>query len=111
MQSWYLYFFRGVSPYKIFNVLFVLTEFDKVLDRLQQGPSQPSRPVIETTDTSGDQSINSSSKKKVRSKNTCKLKKAWSSDELARLFVTGPTDPVAKPNLFTVSFVGVICLC
>ena len=111
MQSWYHQFFQRVSPYKIFNVLLVLTEFDKVLDRLQQGPSQPSRPVIETTDTTGDESNNSPSKKKVRSKKTCKMKKAWSSDELARLCVTGPTDLVAKPSLSTVSSVGVICLC
>ena len=28
------------------------------------------------------------------------MKEAWASDELARLFVTGPTDPVVKRSLF-----------
>ena len=32
------------------------------------------------------------------------MRKAWESDELARLLVTGPTDPVAKPSHFYCKF-------
>ena len=76
----------------------MFTELDDVLDRLQQGPSQAARPLVETTDTSGDESVISPRKKKLLSKKTYKMKKAWATDELARLFVTG--DPVAKPSHF-----------
>ena len=61
---------------------------------------QPARPVTETTETTGDESIISLRKKKVSSKKTFMMKKAWASDEPTRLFVTGPTYPFAKPRNF-----------
>ena len=78
----------------------MLTELDDVLDSRQQGPSQPARPVIETTDTNRDEGVISHWKNKVLSKKTDKMKKAWASDELARLFVNDPIDPMAKPSHF-----------
>ena len=88
-------------PYSIFIVLFVFTELDDVMDRLQQGPSQPARPILGTTDTSGNKSVISARKKQVFSKETYKMKKFLTSDEHERLCVTGPTDPVAKPSQFS----------
>ena len=55
--------------------------------------------------------IPSPSKKKVLSKRTCRMKKVWASDVLARLFMTGPTHPVAKPGPFAVKFVEMMCRC
>ena len=85
-------------------MLFVFTELENVLERLHQGTFRPARPVIETTDTSGEESVISPGENKVLSKITQKRKKAWASDELARLFVTGPTDPVTKPSHFYCQF-------
>ena len=36
-----------------FHLDFMVTDFEDLLDSLQQGPFQPVRPVMETTDTSG----------------------------------------------------------
>ena len=101
MKSWYHYFpVSGIALYWIFNVFLVLTELEDLLDRFQQRPSQPVRPVMEAKDTSGDESKVSPRKKKVLSKKTYRMKKDWASSELAWLFVTGPMDPVAKPSHF-----------
>ena len=40
-------------------MLFVFTELDDVMDRLQLGPSQRAGPVLETTDNSGDKEVTS----------------------------------------------------
>ena len=80
-----------------FHCCFAFTEIDDALDKIQQGPSQPARLVIETADTSGVGV--SPIKKKVRSNKASRMKKVWAFDETEQLFVTGPTDPVAKPNL------------
>ena len=76
------------------------TEIDDVMDKLQPGPSQIAHPDMETTDTSGDESDLSPGKKKILSKRTYRMKKAWASSEFAGLFVTGRTDPVGKPSPF-----------
>ena len=58
MKSWYQHFsVSGVALYPFFIVFFVFTELGDVLERLQQGPSQPSRQVVEITDISGDESV------------------------------------------------------
>ena len=90
----------GYSVLDFRCVFLVLTEFDDVLDRLQQGLSQAVRPVIETTSTSENEKDVSTRKNKFLSKWLYRMKKAWVSVELAWLFVTGPTDPVAKPTPF-----------
>ena len=108
MKSWYHHF--SFPAYYIFIVLFVCTELDDVLDRLQQGPSQSAKPLVETTDTSGDENIISPRKKKMLSKKTYKMKKAWASNERSQLFVTGATDPVAKLSRFFINSVGVFVL-
>ena len=76
----------------------MFTELDDVLGRLQQGTSQLARSVIETTDTPEAEGFIISRKKNVLSKRTHKMKKTWESDEIARLFVTGPADPIAEPS-------------
>ena len=55
---------------------------------------------METTDTSGDESVISLRKNKVLAKKIDIMKRAWASDELPRLFVTCPTDAAAKPGHF-----------
>ena len=112
MKSWYYHFLvPGIVPYSIFLVIFVFTEIEDVWNRLKQRPSQAVRPVIETTDTSGGESAINPRKRNFFSWKTYKMKKACDSNELARLFVTDPTDAVAKPSHFTVNSVGVMCLC
>ena len=61
----------------------MFTDLDEVLDKLQQGHSELERPVIETTDSSEDVSDASPGERKVLSKRTYRMKKAWASDELA----------------------------
>ena len=78
----------------------MFTELDDVLDKLKRGPSELARPAIGTTDASGDGSDVSSRGKKVVSKTTYPMRNAWAFSELARLFVTRPRDPVAKPSPF-----------
>ena len=61
--------------------------------------------------TSGDESDACNRRKKVLSKWTYRMKNTWASDEVAPLFVTGPTDSVANPSHFTAHSVDVTWRC
>ena len=78
----------------------LFAELDEVLDKLNQGPSAARPPIVETTDTSGEETDTSQPRRRVRSKRTFKLKKSYATRELARFFVTGPTDASTKLREF-----------
>ena len=84
-----------VSPY-----VSLLSELDEVLDKLNQGPSAARAPIVEPTDTSGEDTDTSQPRRRVRSKRTFKMKKSYTTSELARVFVTGPTDASTKLSEF-----------
>ena len=81
-----------------FVVLFA--DLDEVLDKLNQGRSAVRPPIVETTDTSGEETDSSQPRRRVRSKRTFKMKKSYATSELARFFVTGPTDASTKLSEF-----------
>ena len=72
------------------------------MDKLNQGPSvsQQQQRVSDTTDTSGEETDTSQPRRRVRSKRTFKMKKSYATSELARFFVTGPTDASTKLSEF-----------
>ena len=74
----------------------LLSELVEVLDKLNQGPSTSHSPIVETTDTSGEDTDTSQLRQRVRSKRTFKMKNSNATDEMARLFVTGPKDASTK---------------
>ena len=84
-----------VSPYVI-----LLSELDEVLDKLNQGPFAARPLIVETTDTSGENTDTSQPRRRMRSKRTFKMKKSYTTSELARFFVTGPTDTFTKLSEF-----------
>ena len=86
-----------VSPYVI-----LFAELDEVLDKLNQGPSvsQQQQRATDTTDTSGEETDKSQPRRRVRSNCTFKMKKSYATSELARFFVTGPTDASTKLSEF-----------
>ena len=67
-----------------------------MLSKLKQGPSAARLPIVETTDTSGEDTDTSQPRRRVRSKRAFKMKKSYTTSELARFFVTGPTDASTK---------------
>ena len=71
-----------------------------MLDKLNQGPSAARPPFVETTDTSGEGTDTSQPRRRVRSKRTFKMKKSYATSELARFFVTGPTNASTKLSEF-----------
>ena len=77
----------------------LLSELDEVLDKLNQGPSAARPPIVETTNTSGEDTDTSQPRQRVRSKRTFKMK-IYTTSELARFFVTGPTDASTKLSEF-----------
>ena len=79
----------------VYNIRFLLTELNEVLDRLEQGPSQ-SLQRVETSDTSGDETDGS----KILSKKTFRMKKVYAATGLGRFFVTGPSDAANMPSHF-----------
>ena len=80
----------------------LFAELDEVLDKLNQGASvsQQQQRVTDTTDTSGEETDTSQPRRRVRSKRTFKMKKSYATSELARFFVTGPTDASTKLSEF-----------
>ena len=61
----------------------------------------PSGPhFADTSDTSVDESEASHLRRRVRSKRTFKMKKAWGADEVGRFFFTGARDAAGKPSRF-----------
>ena len=81
----------------------LFTGLDDVLSRLKQVEQRPSRvfPRLgDTTDTSGDESAAGEPRRRLRSKKTYKMTKAWGTSVVGRFFVTGPTDVATKPSHF-----------
>ena len=81
----------------------LFTGLDDVLSRLEQVEQRPSRVVPrlgDTTDTSGDESDPAEPRRRLRSKQTYKMKRAWGTGDVGRFFVTGPTDAAKKPSYF-----------
>ena len=78
----------------------LLWDLEDVLDDLNKGPSTTPPPIVDTTDTSGEITDTSQPRRRVRSKRTFKMKKSYATDELARFFVTSPTDASTKLSKF-----------
>ena len=81
----------------------LFTGLDDVLSRLEQIEQRPSCALPrlgDTTDTSGDEIDKGEPQRRLRSKKTYKMKKAWGTSAVGRFFVTGPTDVAAKPSHF-----------
>ena len=80
----------------------LFAELDEVLDNLNQGPfvSQQQQRATDTTDSSGEETDTSQPQRRARSKRTFKMKKNYATSELARFFVTGPTDASTKLSEF-----------
>ena len=96
----------------LINLLFVhilhadllFTGLDDVLRRLEQVERRPFRVLPrlgDTTDTSGDESDAAEPRRRLRSKKTFKMKRAWGTSDVGRFFVTGPTDFATKPSHFS----------
>ena len=80
----------------------LFAELGEVLDKLNQGPSvsQQQQRATDTTDTSGEETDTSQPRRRVSSKRTFKMKKSYATSELARFFVTSPTDASTKLSEF-----------
>ena len=81
----------------------MFTGLDDVLSRLEQLEQRPSRALPrlgDTTDTSGDESDIGEPRRRLRSKKTYKMKKAWGTSDVGRFFVNRPTDVAKKPSHF-----------
>ena len=81
----------------------LLSELDEVLGKLSQGPSvaqQQQQRVLDTTDTSEEDTDIEQPRRRVRSRRTFKMKKGYAVGELAQFFVTGPTDAANKLSEF-----------
>ena len=87
----------------IFQADLLFTGLDDVLSRLEQVEQRPSRALLrldDTTDTSGDESDVGEPRRRLRSKKSYKMKKAWGTSDVGRFFVTGSTDVATKPSHF-----------
>ena len=87
----------------IFHADLLSTGLDHVLSRLEQVEQRPSRAfprLGDTTDTSGDESDAGEPRRRLRSKKTYKMKRAWGTSNVGQFFVTGPTDVATKPSHF-----------
>ena len=90
-----------MTPYFVVSPPVVLfAELDEVLDKLNQGPFAARPPIVETTDTSGEDTDTSQPRRRVRSKRTFKMKNSYATSELALFFVTGLTDSSTKLSEF-----------
>ena len=78
----------------------MFTELDAVLQPLGQSAAPPGPHVVDTSDSSADESEASHSRRRVRSKRTFKMKKVWAANEVGQFVVTGSTDAPGKPSHF-----------
>ena len=88
---------------QIFHARWPFTGLDDVLSRLEQVEQRPARALPQLgdiSDTSGDESNIGEPRRRLGSKKTCKMKKAWGRSDVGRFFVTGPTDVATKPSRF-----------
>ena len=74
--------------------VFLLSELGEVLGKLIQGPfvSHQQHRVLDTKDTSGEDTDVERPQRRLRARRTFKMKKGYTFGELAHFFVTGPTD-------------------
>ena len=63
------------------HYIFLFTEIDAVLQHLGQSAARPGPHVVETSDSSADESEASHSRRRVRSKRTFKMKNVWGGGE------------------------------
>ena len=59
------------------SLYFLFTELDAVLQHLRQSAARPGPHIVDTSDSSADESETSHSRRRVRSKHTFKMKKVW----------------------------------
>ena len=84
----------------LLHCISLFTELDAVLKHLGQNTVHPGVHAVETSDSSADESEASHPRRRVRSKRTFKMKKAWGANEVGQFFVTGATDAAGKPSHF-----------
>ena len=89
MGSKYLTTYFIISYLSSFHCNFLFTELDAVLQPLGQRAAPFGPHVVETIDTSADES-----------ERTYKMKKVRGTDEVGRFLVTGATDAAGKPSHF-----------
>ena len=80
----------------VWSFVFLLSELDEVLDKLNQGPSTSRPLIVETTDTSGDDTNTSQPRRSVRSKPTFKMKN--SAQVMSWLGFLWPVPPMLPQN-------------
>ena len=73
MTSWYL---RNSPVILGFIMWFLLSQLDEVFDKLSQGPSTSRPLIVDTTDTSREDTDTSQPRRRVRSKRNFKMKKS-----------------------------------
>ena len=78
----------------------MFTELDAVLQHLGQSAARPGPRVVDTSDSSADESDATYSRRRVRSKRTFKMKKVWGANEVCQFVVTGATDAAGKASHF-----------
>ena len=79
------------------------TGLDDVLSWLEQVEQRPSCALPrlgDTTNTSGDESDVDEPRRRLRSKSSYKMKRAWATSGVGRFLVTGPTDVATNPSHF-----------
>ena len=71
---------------------------------MEQRPSRVLPRLGDTTDTSGDESDAGEPWRRLRSRKSYKMKRAWGRSDVGQFFVTGPTDVANKPSHFYCKF-------
>ena len=78
----------------------MFTELNALLQHLGQSAARPGPHVVDTSESSADESEASHSRRRVRSKRSFKMKKVWGANEVGQFFVTGAADAAGKPSHF-----------
>ena len=80
----------------------LLPELYEVLEKLNQGPSIPQQQqrLLETADTSGEDTDIEQPRRRLRCRRNFKMKKGYAVGELPQVLVTGPTDAANKLSEF-----------
>ena len=87
----------------LFLAYLLFTGLDDVLSRLEQVEQRPSRDAPrlgDNSDTSGDEDDMVEPRRRMRSKRSYKMKRAWGTSDVARFFVTRLTDVATKASYF-----------
>ena len=82
------------------HCIFLFTELDAVLQHLGQSAARPGPSVVDTSDSTAEDSEADHFRRRVRSKRTIKMKKVWGANEVGQFFMTGATDAAGKPSHF-----------